>query len=93
MKKIAIAGFGTVGGGVARLLSDKHEIITKNAGEDIQLGAILVRKIKENCEFAHLMTTDFSDIEKYLMENIKEGDIVITLGAGDINKVGKNLVK
>ena len=36
--------------------------------------------------------SDFGEIEKYLKENIEEGDIVITMGAGDINKVGKNLV-
>lgn len=63
MKKIAIAGLGTVGGGVARLLTDNRKVLMNNAGEEITLGAVLVRSIKTDSEYAHLMTTDFSDIE------------------------------
>ena len=37
--------------------------------------------------------SDFDEIEKHLKEKLEEGDIVITMGAGDINKIGKNLVK
>ena len=64
MKKIAIAGFGTVGGGIAHLLHDNQKILTDNAGENISLGAILVRRKKTDSEFADLMTTDFETIEK-----------------------------
>jgi len=64
MKKIAIAGFGTVGGGIAHLLRDNQKVLAGNAGENISLGAILVRSKKADSEFAHLMTTDFTTIEK-----------------------------
>ena len=64
MKKIAIAGFGTVGGGIAHLLHDNQAVLAANAGENISLGAILVRTMKAGSEFAHLMTTDFSTIEQ-----------------------------
>ena len=35
---------------------------------------------------------DFKAIERYVLENAKPGDLVITMGAGDIFKVGKSLV-
>lgn len=34
---------------------------------------------------------DFDAIEKYLKNNAEEGDVIITMGAGNINKVGKKL--
>ncbi|MDI6703358.1 MAG: UDP-N-acetylmuramate--L-alanine ligase [bacterium] len=36
---------------------------------------------------------DFTDIVNYLLSSIKEGDLVITLGAGDIWKVADKLVE
>ena len=35
---------------------------------------------------------ELSDIEGYLIENVKKGDLVITLGAGNIYTVGEKLV-
>ena len=34
----------------------------------------------------------FDEIENYLLENISPGDLLITMGAGDIVKVGENLL-
>ena len=34
----------------------------------------------------------FDEIEKYLLENCQSGDLVITMGAGNINEVGEKLV-
>ncbi|RJQ30199.1 UDP-N-acetylmuramate--L-alanine ligase [Candidatus Parcubacteria bacterium] len=36
---------------------------------------------------------NFSEIEDYLRENAREGDVVMTIGAGDIYKVGEELLK
>jgi UDP-N-acetylmuramate--alanine ligase len=36
---------------------------------------------------------DFCDIEKYIKENAKEGDVVLTVGAGDVYKIGESLCK
>ena len=36
---------------------------------------------------------DFQDIANYIRENVKEHDIVLTLGAGSIEKVGKMIVE
>ena len=35
---------------------------------------------------------NFDEIEKFLLENCQSGDLVITMGAGNINEVGKKLV-
>ena len=34
----------------------------------------------------------FDEIEKYLLKNCQKGDLVITMGAGNINEVGRKLV-
>jgi UDP-N-acetylmuramate--alanine ligase len=36
---------------------------------------------------------DFGAIERYIKKNIRPGDMVITMGAGDIFKIGKSLVE
>ncbi|MDD6102351.1 MAG: UDP-N-acetylmuramate--L-alanine ligase [Clostridiales bacterium] len=37
--------------------------------------------------------TTFDEIEKFLLKNIKAGDLLITMGAGDIVKLGENMLK
>ena len=36
---------------------------------------------------------DFSSIEKFILEKCKPGDLLITMGAGDVVKIGENLLK
>ena len=36
---------------------------------------------------------EFEDIEKFLLERVKEGDVLITMGAGNIYEVGEDLLK
>ena len=35
---------------------------------------------------------DFSAIERYVRKNAKQGDLIICMGAGNINKIGYNLI-
>ncbi|MFA6797441.1 MAG: cyanophycin synthetase, partial [Candidatus Paceibacterota bacterium] len=35
---------------------------------------------------------NFEDIEKYIKENLKKGDVLMTIGAGDVYKIGEKLV-
>ncbi len=35
----------------------------------------------------------FEEIEKFLLENCVPGDVLITMGAGDVHKIGENLLK
>ena len=36
--------------------------------------------------------SNFSEIEKYLKENLKKDDVLITIGAGDVYKIGESLL-
>lgn len=62
--KVAIAGYGVVGGGAAELLQRNAEAIAQSAGEEIELKYILVRRDYADEPYAHLMTKDFSLIER-----------------------------
>jgi UDP-N-acetylmuramate--alanine ligase len=35
----------------------------------------------------------FADIEKFLKKEARDGDVIMTMGAGDIFKIGENLLK
>ena len=35
----------------------------------------------------------WKDAPAILLENVKEGDVIVTLGAGDVNRLGKQLVE
>ena len=39
-----------------------------------------------------LYIPDFSDIEKYLSETLQVGDLLITMGAGNVYKIGESLI-
>ena len=79
-----LSGFDNV---VIAPIYPAREINTFNISEDM-----LVDKIKPlNPNVIYI--DSFAKIEDYLKENIKEKDLVITIGAGPINKVSKDLVK
>ena len=52
----------------------------------------LVEKLQHNNVDA-IYISQFEDIVKYLKENVKENDVVITTGAGPIYLVGEELIK
>lgn len=39
-----------------------------------------------------LLIEDFKDIENYLLENVKSGDLIVTMGAGNVFEIGENLI-
>ncbi len=51
----------------------------------------LAAAIAENGTEAHYFSS-FDEIENYLLQNCIHGDLLITMGAGDIVKVGENLL-
>ena len=63
MQKIAIAGYGTVGGGVAEILRRNAAKIAESAGEPVELKYILVRRDFPGDPFEKEMVRDFSVIE------------------------------
>ena len=61
MAKIAVLGFGTVGGGVARVLEEGRAAIAARLGEEISLKRILVRHFRES-PWRDRMTDRLEDI-------------------------------
>ncbi len=47
-----------------------------------------IRKLGHDC----LYFPDFSEIEKYLLANCRKGDLVITMGAGNVDQIADHLV-
>ncbi len=50
---------------------------------------VLIKKENENCIFLD----SYDKITSYIEENVQNGDIIITIGAGTINQVGYELIK
>lgn len=68
-------------------------IYSKNLGEKIP-GCIWFNSNKEvqDAQSIDQKLRNFNQVVDYLCENVKKGDLVITLGCGDIYKVAKKLV-
>ncbi|MBR2931102.1 MAG: homoserine dehydrogenase [Clostridia bacterium] len=65
MKKthgIAILGFGVVGGGVAKLVTDNKEELKKYTGKEIEIVRILDLRDFPDSPFASVITHDYSDV-------------------------------
>lgn len=82
----------------ARALAKADEIILADiyaARETDTLGISskdLARKIEEQGASVHYLG-NFDEIEKYALEHCQEGDILITMGAGDVVKIGEDLLE
>jgi len=79
MKYAAILGFGTVGSGVAEILTMNAAEIARSAGEEIVLRRIVDVRDFPDSPYASLLTKDFTDVEQ---------DPDITLVAETIGGVG-----
>lgn len=64
MAKVAILGLGTVGSGVAEVLTKNAASIGKKAGEPVEIKYILGRHDYPDSPFRHLVVQDFSIIEQ-----------------------------
>jgi len=77
-------------------LSDKvvlADIYASRETDDLGISSVdlmnEIKKLGTECQYF----SSFSEIEKYLLENCINGDLLITMGAGDIYKVGEDLLK
>ena len=52
---------------------------------------MLAEKVRENGGDACYLPS-FDSIENYLLENCEPGDLLITMGAGDVVKIGEHLL-
>ena len=73
-------------------IADQAIIADIFAAREPHDSAIHSRDLAEKIENA-LYIDNFPAIEKYVRENARPGDLVITMGAGDIYKVGESLIK
>ena len=55
-------------------------------------GSLLCSRLRENGNDAYFFPT-FSEIEEFVKNRCKDGDLLITMGAGDVYKVGEDLLK
>ncbi len=63
MIKYAILGFGVVGGGLAEVMADQREKLAAAAGEEMELGYILVRHDYPDSPWRDKLVRDFAVIE------------------------------
>lgn len=64
MAKIAIMGYGTVGSGVVEVLQKNSKLISKRAGQDINIKYVLELKELEGSPVEKLVIHDFNIIEQ-----------------------------
>jgi len=72
---------------IAEIFAAREENIYNVHSEDI------VKLIKENGNENAIYLDTFAKIEDYIKENVNQGDLIITVGAGPVNEVAKALVK
>ena len=53
----------------------------------------LARDIKEKHGKDVVYIEDFAEIADYVKKNVSEGDIVFTMGAGDVTNIGNMLIE
>lgn len=82
----------------SKAFSDADKVIITDiyAAREKDTGEIhskdLVEKLQNNGVDA-IYFKDFSDIEAFLRENATEGDLILTMGAGDVYLIGESLIK
>lgn len=77
MTNIAILGFGVVGGGVAKLITDNYNEVSRLGGDDINIKYILDLRDFPDSPFADKVVHDFD-----IIANDKEVDTVIEVMGG-----------
>lgn len=71
------------------IITDIYAAREKNNGEISAQN--LVEEIKKTSNNA-IYIKDFNDIENYLKEHISDGEILLTIGAGNVYEIGENLI-
>ena len=77
MTNVAILGFGVVGGGVAKLITDNYKEVTRLGGDDINIKYILDLRDFPDSPFADKVVHDFD-----IIASDKEVDTVIEVMGG-----------
>ncbi len=62
------------------------------AAREKDTGIVSAKELSDAIENSLYIKT-FDDVEAYLKANLNDNDIVITMGAGDVYKIGENILK
>lgn len=62
MSKVAVLGYGTVGSGVVQIINDNKDIVSKNAGEAVEVKAILDLRDFPGDSYEKLIVHDVNEI-------------------------------
>lgn len=76
--------------------ADKVVITDIFAARELDQGQVHARDLAKKLEANGVDVTyikEFEDIEKYLLDNISDNDLVVTMGAGDIYLVGEDILE
>ena len=68
----------------------EYHIYAKDLGEKIE-GCYFIDNLRDGETEKEYHDRNFDEITDYLKENAKEGDLIITLGCGDVYKIAKKL--
>ena len=78
----------------AKALSMAGNVIITDiyAAREKDTGIVHAKDLADKIENA-VYIKNFADIEDYIRKNASEGDVVLTMGAGDVYKIGESLCK
>lgn len=78
----------------AKALSMAGNVIITDiyAAREKDTGIVHAKDLADKIENA-VYIKNFADIEEYIRKNASEGDVVLTMGAGDVYKIGESLCK
>ncbi len=68
-----------------------YHIYAHDLGEKID-GAYWIDNLREGESASEYHDRNFDEIAHYVAENAEDGDLIVTLGCGDINKVSKKIL-
>ena len=72
------------------ILADIYAAREKDTGlVSSQQLAIAINEVSNNCRYL----PTFDKIEEYLKENVSSGDLILTIGAGDVTNISYKLIK
>ena len=77
-----------------KVLSDAKNLIITDiyAAREKDTGLVSSKQLADAIEGA-IYLDSFDKIEDYIRKNAKPGDVIITVGAGNVVNIGENLVK
>lgn len=69
------------------------DIYAARETDTLGISSLTLKESIENLGHKCCYFPTFEEIQKFLLENCTTGDLLITMGAGDVHKIGENLLK